>query len=236
MGKVRDILGLLASVMALSSLVYGAFQEPLVPYMQGIMGGVMDVYRLMRDYVFSGLGWTFSGLINLIGQWLTWLPPAPWFVLRGGVADAFLIYLLIGSYIQSWISDPRTLDEENRIRNYAMSGDLGFEDELEVEDYLAKGREYSRSFHVRAFFWMFSLAEALLWPRYVWRAFVGQKILAAMKSEDASETNPLVIKSIQLREIQARKFVRGWATHLLAIVLGSALFFLLVDAENRIGF
>ncbi len=87
-------LGLLASVMALSSLIYGAFQEPLGPYMQGVMGGVIDVYRAMRDALFAGLGWTFSGFINWIGQWLTWLPPAPWFSIPSIGLDGITLWFL----------------------------------------------------------------------------------------------------------------------------------------------
>lgn len=88
------ILGLVASIMALSSLVYGAFSEPLGPYMQGFMGGLLEIYRTMRDALFAGLGTTFSGLINFTARWLSWLPPAPWAVFSPLERDFVVLYCL----------------------------------------------------------------------------------------------------------------------------------------------
>jgi len=95
--RTFGFLGLLTGVMALSSLVYGAFQEPLGAYMQGVMGGVMEVYRTMRDLLFSGLGGAFSGLIDFAGRWFSWLPPAPWFTLPGWLADIISVWLVYRS-------------------------------------------------------------------------------------------------------------------------------------------
>lgn len=104
--RTIGVLGLIASMMAFSSLIYGACQEPLYPYMQGVMGGVMDVYRTMRDGVFVGLDWAFSGLINWVGRWVGWLPPAPWFRLGPIQSDFFAIYLLgAGATYRAWSKD-----------------------------------------------------------------------------------------------------------------------------------
>ena len=94
MGRIIGNLGLLASIMALSSLIFGVFQEPLGPYMHGIMGGVMEIYSVIRDGVFAGLGWSFSALFNVIGHWLTWLPPAPWFNIPEFGKDFATLYVL----------------------------------------------------------------------------------------------------------------------------------------------
>jgi len=88
------ILGLFASIMALSSLIYGAFSEPLAPYVQGEAGRVMNAYRMLRDASFSELGTLFSGLINEFGRWLS--SPAPRFAVPALVKDVLLIYLAIG--------------------------------------------------------------------------------------------------------------------------------------------
>ncbi len=109
--RTIGLLGLLASVMALSSLIYGAFQEPLGPYMQGIMGGVMDVYRTIRDLLFGGLGFVFSSIITWIAQWLTWLPAAPWFRLPGFIMDLIQLYIFFGTSFAYW--NIRTLEGVN---------------------------------------------------------------------------------------------------------------------------
>lgn len=97
LGRSLSLLGLLFSVMALSSLVYGAFTEPLEPYLQGIMGGVMEYYREFRDAVFGGLGVVVSGLINWLGalQWFGWLPESPWFQLNALARDLLLLYAVV---------------------------------------------------------------------------------------------------------------------------------------------
>lgn len=90
------LLGLLASVMALSSLLYGAFQEPFEPYLQGVMGGVLDMYRTMRDHIFSGTGAVLSHAWSWSRTWLDWLPPLPWFTLSDWGKDLLSLYILIG--------------------------------------------------------------------------------------------------------------------------------------------
>jgi len=66
-------LGFVVSVLALFSLLARAFQGALQPYPYGVMGGVLDVYRTLRDELFSGLGNIFSGLKKLMGHWPNWL-------------------------------------------------------------------------------------------------------------------------------------------------------------------
>ncbi len=93
--RTIGLLGLLASILALSSLIAGAFQEPLGPYMNGVLGGLLEAYRAMRDMLFSGLGFIFSGLINWAGQWLDWLLPAPWFTMPASLKDLLAFYSLL---------------------------------------------------------------------------------------------------------------------------------------------
>lgn len=96
------MLGLLASIMALSSLVYGAFQEPLLPFMQGVMGGALESYNQLRDTFFSGLGSVVANLINWIGMHLAWLPSAPWFTLPPIIKDLFSLHILFGVAFFGW--------------------------------------------------------------------------------------------------------------------------------------
>lgn len=107
--KTIATLALLASVMALSSLIYGAFHQALGPYMQGIMGGILDAYRAMRDSLFSGIGAACALLINWARHWLSWLPPAPWFTLPNIVKDVFALYLIGLAAFLRW--DKRTWNE-----------------------------------------------------------------------------------------------------------------------------
>ncbi|WP_428408440.1 hypothetical protein [Hyphococcus sp.] len=97
MSRTIGFLGLLASIVALASLIFSAFHEPLYPYMLGIMGGFVEAYRTMRDALFSGLGWILLALINWAGNWLDWLPPTPWFHFSNAAKDAFTFYCLIAA-------------------------------------------------------------------------------------------------------------------------------------------
>ena len=99
--RTIGLIGLLASIMALSSLIYGVFDEPLYQYMQGVVGGIIDIYRIMRDFVFTNLGWALSALINTAKQWLTWVPSAPWFTLSGLQLDLLTAYLIVQGSLNS---------------------------------------------------------------------------------------------------------------------------------------
>ncbi len=248
--RTFGFLGVLASVMALSSLVYGAFQGPLFPYMQGIAGGFLDVYRLMRDYAFAGLGWTFTGLINLVGQWLTWLPPAPWFSLSSVVQDILSLYVIGG--IAFW--------------NF-------FYEILFAQAYRAKQEkqiswvsaiflpEVFPKFILRSFllftlfpFWLLFVTNMILWEigrgrdkpvRWKWDHVdgdmeVGQEDGFASERLQVPPKSSLLLKIIGhgfLYEIaiRTRQILRDTFLNLLRLLFGTALFFAIVYAENQIG-
>ncbi len=96
---VRTIgfLGFIANVIALSSLIYGAFQEPLGPYMQDIMGGVLQAYASVRDAIFETLGSALTTMTNGLKNYFSWLPWAPWFTLSSIGRDVIVMYALGGS-------------------------------------------------------------------------------------------------------------------------------------------
>jgi len=197
-GKVRDALGLLASIMALSSLVYGAFQEPLYPYMQGIMGGVMDVYRTMRDGAFAGLGIAFSGVINSLGNWLSWLPPAPWMTLPPWSKDFLTAYSLFG------------LAQSNAVLEM-IEQTAGYYGKFQaIEDDFGRRGKPTPVYLRTPPRWV----RAVCWPFYLFLC-----IYAANKYKLYSPST----------------FFEFWIVRIGALVAGSAGFFLLVYAENRIG-
>ena len=57
------------------------------------MGGLMENYRLSRNYVFANFGSVLSELINTIRQWVNWLPLAPWFTVPAIAKDLLLIWM-----------------------------------------------------------------------------------------------------------------------------------------------
>lgn len=242
--RTIGFVGLLASAMALSSLIYGAFQEPVGPYMEGIIGGVMDVYRTMRDLLFAGLGWTFSGLINWAGQWLSWLPPAPWFFLPPLWHDVLSIYIIGGVAFWKFF--------------YAMA--------ILAPVYRYKTEmciSWVRAILVPRNFWhIFSqgLLYLLLFP--FWSLFVANMISWEIKRPKGSNRNRSwgaydvddddserlqappessfllkIIGSGMLYEIaiRTRQILKRTTLNLLYILTGTFLFFVLVYAENQIG-
>ena len=94
--KVVSTINFVVRVISIVSLIYGGFQEPLVPYMQGIIGGAIDVYRDVRDQLFGGLGWVLSEFINWARQWLPRIPQAPWFSIHPIAKDIIIVYFLFG--------------------------------------------------------------------------------------------------------------------------------------------
>ncbi|MEM9705824.1 MAG: hypothetical protein AAF850_07080 [Pseudomonadota bacterium] len=104
--RVVGALGFLISVMALSSLIYGALTSPLEPYLLGVLGGTLEYYRAFRDLIMGGIGTALSVLINLIRSvpWFQFLPKAPWFVPPGWAFDVATIgALVIASAIRALI-------------------------------------------------------------------------------------------------------------------------------------
>ena len=92
-----NLLTIVVSGMALSSLVVHGFGEPLLPYLKGLMGSVLDRYQLLRDLVFDYLSIAFSGIINFIANWVKFLPLAPWFSLPAWGEDMVALYFLIAA-------------------------------------------------------------------------------------------------------------------------------------------
>lgn len=88
------LLGFVANVVALSSLLYSAFQEPISPYMQEIMGGVLQTYASLRDAVFDGVGSAPKKLTNWLHSYFRWLPSAPCFTLSSIGRDVIVLYAL----------------------------------------------------------------------------------------------------------------------------------------------
>ncbi len=95
--KRDPFLGTLLNVLALSSLILGLFVLPFDEYLRGVMGGVLNSYRSLRDIVFAGIGSPIADLINVIGEWLTWLPAAPWFRIHPAIKDIITLYLISGA-------------------------------------------------------------------------------------------------------------------------------------------
>jgi len=78
-GRAISVLGLLTGIIALSSLECEAFRAPLDAQTQSLTGSVLEGYRNMRDGLFTEFGFVLSGAINWLGNWISLLPPAPWF-------------------------------------------------------------------------------------------------------------------------------------------------------------
>lgn len=206
--RTFGFLGLLASVMALSSLVYGAFQEPLGAYMQGVMGGVMEVYRTMRDLLFAGLGWTFSVLINFFGQWLSWLPRAPWFNLFPFASDLLTIYVLTaGSFYSTFYS---------------------------FVDSKGRGR-YSGNAFWSALLWPFSLGALIVMGYFSPPLPYGHQDWQTEDNQRAKVSYEKAVQGFSEEIHYFRKRVFRWILRLLLIFVGAGIFFLLAYAENQIG-
>ncbi len=104
--RTKNFLGILAGAMALVSLIFGAFQEPLAPYLQGVMGGVLKSYQTMRDVLFDGIGWGLTTLLNLLRNWFTWLPEPPWLSWRPEYSDNIVFWSLYFSASYRMVYDP----------------------------------------------------------------------------------------------------------------------------------
>ncbi len=217
--RTVGFLGLLASIMALSSLIYGAFHEPLYPYMQGLVGGILDAYRTMRDIIFTGLGWAFSGLINWVAQFLNWLPPAPWLTVTGILKDAITLYFILQSAMSALLF------------GILSSGGQGAPLVFRYED---------RIYVNWAF--IFSLAGLLFWPAYFLIYFflpaknmrdlriLRDKIIHDNGSGFMTPDMPWTVGAWGVLESLIR-----WRNRIISIGGGTLGFFLLVYAENQIG-
>lgn len=218
--RTIEFLGILASVMALCSAIYGAFHESLYPNMQGIMGGVLEVYRTMRDLVFVGLGWTFSGGINLFAQWLTWLPPAPWFSLSPFLKDIAAMYVIIGSAVRQTYIAAFNISEDTRRR------------------VVFRNTESQPNF-------IKSIGVLLLWPIFLfeiyWDGRAWNKEVKRYKellNKVNREGGTPYYEGLVRKELAAKywqKLTTAFHFSFAATLLGAAGFFLLVYAENRIG-
>ncbi len=209
--RTMGALGLIASVMAMSSLIYGAFQEPLYPYMQGITSSMLDVYRIMRNGIFGGLGGIFSGLINWIGQWLTWFPRAPWFSLSPIGADIVTLYALgFGTAFKAQMT--YALKEHHRSDSFV----------------------YISSFRV-ALVWPLSSIRAILGFRNARERFeqMYDEFHEITGPHPDGESNREMIVSWNTEN--ANRHSITYLTNYLSVFFGTVAFFLLVYAENRIG-
>lgn len=212
--RTIGILGLLASIMALSSLIYGASQEPLSPYMQGVMGGVMDVYRSMRNALFAGLGLTFSELINLIGKWLAWLPPAPWFSMPPIGMDIVTLYV-IGANTTLHALVPEIIAEFRQEKK----------DREKLKEYLEKYNKKPPSRFFGNKLEYLNFAWNLLLIGMLWFWFVVMRLSGGLMG----------LRPNSFGDMTSLSYVRRWIFQLASTLGGSGVFFLLVYAENQIG-
>lgn len=119
--------------MAAVSLFYGAFNQPLEPYMHGFLGGILEAYRAMRDIIFSGVGVALKNVINTLSIAFEWIPPWPWIQWRPYFSDLVLLCSLTMAAIGRMKKDvfgQRTVIENatqklpRRSSNIFLYGDL----------------------------------------------------------------------------------------------------------------
>ena len=211
--RIIGFLGLLASVMALSSLVYGAFQEPLGPYMQGIMGGILDAYRAIRDFIIGGLGSLFLSTINFFGQWLRWLPPAPWFTVPGFIKDILAFYFLLSA-----------------AATRLMLSSIGIREGAYEVVQFRRGLVNA----VLDYFLIFSLF--IIWPGLLFGVVVNGKSSFERRQFSMSPSGKPDYTSIGVTVyLLDYQHIQAMVKRLCQYTLGATFFFLLVYAENRIG-
>ena len=96
-GTIVDLLGKLVGIVTLTSLIVSLFSEPLLPFLGNLLTGIVGMYRILSDIVFSGIATAIMTLFQIVPI----LPALPDFSVPPLVQDLLVIYSIIGGSLAS---------------------------------------------------------------------------------------------------------------------------------------
>ncbi|MEX6634281.1 hypothetical protein [Hyphococcus lacteus] len=87
-------LGFITSVVGLVSLIHGALGNSISSQFDGLVIGTIEVYRILRDIIISGIATGLAALINFSRSRFDLPAPLPWIEWRAYYGDVVILFSL----------------------------------------------------------------------------------------------------------------------------------------------